>query len=217
MPGRQVVDAAPDLAPIAEHLQISKLATWGYSGDGPHALSCAARLPRLVVAAVVVHPSLPTTPTGSTSWLGRAKATSRSSGPFSKGEEAIRTVHEAAAAFRPSTVGKLMENLDSVLSPSDREAMQQHLGEWFMGLRAAPERQTGGSMTTWPSCTLGVFSSRRLVFRSSSGWGNTTAWCLRVRATGWLSSCRLRTGTSARMTDTSPCWLAAYPRYRDAF
>lgn len=32
MPGRQVVDAAPDLAAIAEHPQISKLATWGYSG-----------------------------------------------------------------------------------------------------------------------------------------------------------------------------------------
>ena len=43
-PGRRVVDAADDVAALAEHLEIDRFAVVGTSGGGPHALACSARL-----------------------------------------------------------------------------------------------------------------------------------------------------------------------------
>jgi pimeloyl-ACP methyl ester carboxylesterase len=48
-PGRSVADCASDVRAIAEALEIGRLAVWGVSGGGPHALACAALLPDLVV------------------------------------------------------------------------------------------------------------------------------------------------------------------------
>jgi len=49
-PGRSVADCAGDVRDIAGALGIDRLAVWGISGGGPHALACAALLPDLVVA-----------------------------------------------------------------------------------------------------------------------------------------------------------------------
>ena len=49
-PGRSVADCAADVRAIAAALGINRLAIWGISGGGPHALACAALLPDLVVA-----------------------------------------------------------------------------------------------------------------------------------------------------------------------
>jgi pimeloyl-ACP methyl ester carboxylesterase len=47
-PGRRVVDAADDVAALADHLGIDRFAVVGTSGGGPHALACSARLgPRI--------------------------------------------------------------------------------------------------------------------------------------------------------------------------
>jgi pimeloyl-ACP methyl ester carboxylesterase len=43
-PGRRVVDAADDVAALADHLGIDRFAVVGTSGGGPHALACSARL-----------------------------------------------------------------------------------------------------------------------------------------------------------------------------
>lgn len=49
-PGRTVADCATDVRTIADALDIDRLAIWGISGGGPHALACAALLPDRVVA-----------------------------------------------------------------------------------------------------------------------------------------------------------------------
>ncbi|MGH8940054.1 MAG: alpha/beta fold hydrolase, partial [Actinomycetes bacterium] len=49
-PGRSVADCANDVRTIADAYGIDRLAVWGYSGGGPHALACAALLPDLVSA-----------------------------------------------------------------------------------------------------------------------------------------------------------------------
>ncbi|WP_204038031.1 alpha/beta fold hydrolase [Micromonospora qiuiae] len=51
--GRSVADAAADAAAITEALGVGRFRTWGASGGGPHALSCAALLPDRVVAAAL--------------------------------------------------------------------------------------------------------------------------------------------------------------------
>jgi pimeloyl-ACP methyl ester carboxylesterase len=43
-PGRRVVDAAADVAAIADALGIGRFSVMGTSGGGPHALACSARL-----------------------------------------------------------------------------------------------------------------------------------------------------------------------------
>jgi pimeloyl-ACP methyl ester carboxylesterase len=50
-PGRTVADTAADVRAICAELGIYRLATWGFSGGGPHVLACAALLPDLVTAA----------------------------------------------------------------------------------------------------------------------------------------------------------------------
>jgi pimeloyl-ACP methyl ester carboxylesterase len=52
--GRSVVDAAADVAAIADALGVVRFRTWGASGGGPHALACAAALPDRVIAAAAV-------------------------------------------------------------------------------------------------------------------------------------------------------------------
>ena len=53
-PGRTVGDCAEDVRAIAAALGIERLAVWGISGGGPHALACAALLGDLVVAVGVL-------------------------------------------------------------------------------------------------------------------------------------------------------------------
>lgn len=50
-PGRSVAGCVDDVRAIAKALDLDRLAVWGISGGGPHALACAALLPDLVVAA----------------------------------------------------------------------------------------------------------------------------------------------------------------------
>jgi pimeloyl-ACP methyl ester carboxylesterase len=53
-PGRTVADCAEDVRDIASALGIDRLAVWGISGGGPHAIACAALLPDLVPAVGVL-------------------------------------------------------------------------------------------------------------------------------------------------------------------
>lgn len=53
-PGRGVGDAAQDVAAIADALGIDRFSVVGRSGGGPHALACAALLPRRVVRTAVL-------------------------------------------------------------------------------------------------------------------------------------------------------------------
>jgi pimeloyl-ACP methyl ester carboxylesterase len=57
--GRVVASAAEDVAAIADALGIGRFAVFGHSGGGPHALACAALLPRRVIAAVSVSAPAP--------------------------------------------------------------------------------------------------------------------------------------------------------------
>jgi pimeloyl-ACP methyl ester carboxylesterase len=58
--GRRVADAAADVGAIADQLDLPRIAVWGISGGGPHALACAALLPsRCVGAAVLESPAPP--------------------------------------------------------------------------------------------------------------------------------------------------------------
>jgi pimeloyl-ACP methyl ester carboxylesterase len=59
-PGRTVADAGADVERIADALGIDQFSVVGRSGGGPHALACAARMPkRVLCAAILVSPAPP--------------------------------------------------------------------------------------------------------------------------------------------------------------
>jgi len=61
LPGRDVASAAADVEQIVDTLGIGRFATMGASGGGPHALACAALLPRRVTGAVCLASLAPFT------------------------------------------------------------------------------------------------------------------------------------------------------------
>jgi pimeloyl-ACP methyl ester carboxylesterase len=52
-PGRRVVDWPDDVRQVADRLGLERFSAYGYSGGGPHALACAARLGDRVTAVAV--------------------------------------------------------------------------------------------------------------------------------------------------------------------
>lgn len=53
-PGRTVASVAHDMGELLDHLEITRCATYGTSGGGPHALACGALLPDRIVAVASV-------------------------------------------------------------------------------------------------------------------------------------------------------------------
>jgi len=52
-PGRRVVDVVDDIDAVLDHLAVDRCVVAGWSGGGPHALACAARLDRAQAALVI--------------------------------------------------------------------------------------------------------------------------------------------------------------------
>ena len=55
--GRRVVGWADDVRQVADRLELDRFAAYGYSGGGPHALACGARIPERVTAVAAVSGS----------------------------------------------------------------------------------------------------------------------------------------------------------------
>ncbi|MGA7173670.1 MAG: alpha/beta fold hydrolase [Candidatus Dormiibacterota bacterium] len=133
-PGRSARQAADDTLAIAEQLELSKLATWGYSGGGPHALSCAALLPDLVVAASTIASVAPYGAEGLDFLAGMGEGNVEEFAAILGGEAVTRPMHEAAVAAMATTVEGVIEEMGSVRSPPDRAAIREHLGDWMVSL-----------------------------------------------------------------------------------
>lgn len=132
--GRSVASAAQDLAAIADQLQISRLASWGYSGGGPHVLGCASLLPDLVVAAAAIASVAPYGAEGLDFMGGMGETNIEEFGAVLEGEASIRPIHEAAVAELPDDVEGMIVLMESILSPPDQAAIRDHLGDWFVGI-----------------------------------------------------------------------------------
>src|SRR5262249_53530959 len=63
-PGRRVADVTDDVAAVLDELGAPQFVTVGWSGGGPHALACAARLPGRCLAAAAMAGAAPRPPQG---------------------------------------------------------------------------------------------------------------------------------------------------------
>lgn len=125
---RSVASCAQDVQTIAETLRIERLAMWGYSAGGPHALASAALLDDLV-AAVAVLGSL--APPGAVS-LEEAEGSDN---------EGLATDHAALRAelehrcvemlgATPETMVRVLQE-DEVLSAADSDALTPALAAYL--------------------------------------------------------------------------------------
>ena len=130
-PGRRVVDAANDVATIAEALGLTRFAVYGGSGGAPHALACAALLPdRVTRCASVVGPA----PFGrgglsQEGWFdGMVEGNVREAGWALAGEDTLRPELEREAREMLANFDTGVENplgQDYELSSQDLDVMRR--------------------------------------------------------------------------------------------
>ncbi|MGZ8514295.1 MAG: alpha/beta fold hydrolase [Candidatus Limnocylindrales bacterium] len=132
-PGRTVADCAADVRAIAAALGLPRLAVWGASGGGPHALACAALLPDLVVAVSVLGSVAPYDARGLDYFSGM-------------GQDNVDDIQlylaDPAAARRKSqqdrfdglgrSPDQLGEALKTLLSPVDASVLADDFAAWLV-------------------------------------------------------------------------------------
>jgi pimeloyl-ACP methyl ester carboxylesterase len=120
--GRRVADCAGDIAAVCDALEIGRLAVWGISGGGPHALAAAALLEDRVVAAASLASPAPYDAEGLDYFAGMGEQNVEEFGVIFEGEEAHRASMERQRAELLSLEPeRLVEAWQTLLGQADRE------------------------------------------------------------------------------------------------
>jgi pimeloyl-ACP methyl ester carboxylesterase len=131
-PGRSVASCAKDVRAIADALGIERLAVWGISGGGPHAIACAALLPDLIPAVAVLASIAPWGAEGLDYFEGMGRENVEDFELTVTDRAAARAKHEhdrvESLAATPETIYTTMETL---LSSVDREALTPALTQFL--------------------------------------------------------------------------------------
>ena len=127
--GRRVVDVVADTAAVLDALGAPRCLVAGWSGGGPHALACAARLP--AAAAVLVIAGVAPADAPDLDFLaGMGEDNLEEFGAAAEGEERLRPFLDAARAeLRDVTVEGIVTSLATLLPPVDRAVLTDEFGE----------------------------------------------------------------------------------------
>ena len=151
-PGRTVADCAPDVRAIADQFGYDRIAVWGWSGGGPHALACAALLPDLVCAVASLGAIAPYGPPDLDYFAGMGQENVddiklQLADPASARRKLVSD-REGVLSMTEDQVGGYAADSDqgfaSLVSPQDATAMGAGLGAWWLrsmqlGLEAGDE------------------------------------------------------------------------------
>jgi pimeloyl-ACP methyl ester carboxylesterase len=146
-PGRNVADAARDVAAIADALGIDRFAVEGGSGGGPHTLACAALLPGRVVAAACLAGVAPY-PADGLDWLaGMGQDNLDEFGAVLEGHDALESyLRGQADAMLAADPESLADTIRSLLSPADAAIFTGEIAEH---LHAATREAIGKRLDGW--------------------------------------------------------------------
>lgn len=132
-PGHTVASGADDVRAITAALGHDRLGIWGISGGGPYALACAAMLPDLAVAVSAVASPAPYGVDGLDYFAGMGESNVESTELFFADPEASRReLREAREMILAATPEQFAEELESLLSPVDAEALTGDLAQWLI-------------------------------------------------------------------------------------
>jgi pimeloyl-ACP methyl ester carboxylesterase len=132
-PGRTVADCAVDVRAIADALEIERLAVWGASGGGPHALACAALLPDRVVAVAALCSIAPYGAAGLDYFTGMGQDNEDDIKLYLRdpGAARVKSVQDRLDMLT-MTADQITEGWKSLLSPVDAAAVTGDLAEWLI-------------------------------------------------------------------------------------
>ena len=132
-PGRTVGHCAEDVRAIAASLDIERLAVWGISGGGPHAIACAALLPELVPAVAVLASPAPWKASGLDYFAGMGQLNVDDTLLMLEDPVAARAQRERDRLdMLEITPEALLELLSTLLSPTDAAALTGELAEYLV-------------------------------------------------------------------------------------
>ena len=137
--GRSVSDCTEDVVELARALGLEQLHVVGWSGGGPHALACAARLPELVASAATLAGVAPWGADG-LDWLaGMADENHEEFGAaLAGGEELTRFLEPLAPELGRTTAETVSAMLGGLVTDVDRRALTGEFAEWTaLALRRA--------------------------------------------------------------------------------
>ncbi len=128
--GRSVAQVVDDVVVVADALGLDKLATWGISGGGPHALACAALLPERVVAASCISGVAPYLAEGLDWTEGMGEANVEEFGLATGGNDGrlMAALEAAAEGMRAASPEQMVGEISSILSPEDEATMRGDFG-----------------------------------------------------------------------------------------
>lgn len=134
-PGRTVADCAEDVREIATALGIDRLAVWGISGGGPHAIACAALLPDLVASVGVLASLAPWGSEGLDYFSGMGELNVEDLTLMLEDPPAARAKCERdRLEMLSQTLPELMEFLKTLLAPVDAAALTGELGQFLIDM-----------------------------------------------------------------------------------
>ena len=174
-PDRSVADAAADVRTVADALGVEKLAVWGISGGGPHALACAALLADRVVAVASLASVAPTDGEG-LDWLdGMGELNLEEFAVTRQGREALAAYLEPKGR-EDATAEGIVEELQSLLSDADAAVLTGELGEYLAeNMNEAVRPGIDGWLDDDLAFDRGASQSRTSACPSSSGTARRTA------------------------------------------
>jgi pimeloyl-ACP methyl ester carboxylesterase len=132
-PGRNVADCVADVRTIAAALGVERLAVWGYSGGGPHALACAALMPDLVYAVATIASIAPYDSPGLDYFAGMGQANVDDMKLYLQDPEAARAkLAVDREEFLQVTSDMLTTAMASLLSAADAAVLTGELASFFV-------------------------------------------------------------------------------------
>jgi pimeloyl-ACP methyl ester carboxylesterase len=145
LPGRSVADVVPDTEEVLSHLGVGDCVVAGWSGGGPHALACAARLPQARAVACIAGVA-PYGVEGLDFLAGMGEDNVEEFTVALAGEEQLRSFVEAAAAvMKDLQPSQLVEAMASLLPQSDLDVLDDdHAADLASGFRAAVRNGVDG-------------------------------------------------------------------------
>jgi pimeloyl-ACP methyl ester carboxylesterase len=146
VPGRSVADAAPDCLLLLDQLGADVFVTLGWSGGGPHALSCGALSSGRCRAVAVLAGVAPRQAAGLDWYDGMAKENLEEFELAERRDSSFETWLAAAAGMMSNAeLGDVIAAMGELLPPPDQIALAGPLGDYLLeSLRSAFEVGTDG-------------------------------------------------------------------------
>jgi pimeloyl-ACP methyl ester carboxylesterase len=128
-PGRAVVDVVDDVAAVLRNLGAERCLVAGWSGGGPHALACAARLHE-AAAVLVIAGAAPFEAEGLDWWAGLGQDNVEEFGAAVDGEGSLQAILDVAGPILKNlTAEEIFDSMNSLLPPVDKAVLTDEFGD----------------------------------------------------------------------------------------